>query len=1050
MLKLIPVLRFLAVCALSLWAQNAAAGSFACGSFFSTANNPVYVDTTNNTCHHNKGALQNGYKIDLSVAPGIGTVTVSYYRGGGLFRPAIQSLSCSVPGTRRGSSAIQFILPNDGSSVGMNCTLHFKFSSNGQTVDHSFNLSMSYGPPASTFPGPSAALLNSTVNVTSPPVPPTVTLSGLAGIIGPGPHPVTAQFSTSVTGFTAGDLNLINATVSNFRTVGPTGTANYAFDITPSASGTISVQVPAGSATNLAATPNTASNTLSAIADLTPPTATLSGLSGTVGAGGQTVTASFGEAVTGFTLSDLTLTNATASSLTIQITPGDYTFQVTPVASGAITVKISAGSVADSVGNVNSVSNTLTATADFTPPQPVLSGLTGTVYAGAVSPVTVTFLEDVTGFTLADVTVSGATVSNFLAASALSYSFDVTPTGAGPVSVSIDAGLMADLAGNLNTAATPLTATAVAPTPIAASFTFSPSAGPSPLIVGFTDSSTPTSGQTLTSWAWSFGDGFTSSLQNPVHYYPTQGVYTVTLQACDAIGCSTATGTVTVADSLLSLTPVLSGLTSPIGAPQTVTVTFPNDLDDTALGGLTLSDFSSTNLTLSALTLVSRGPLATDPQTFTLTATPIGSGPVSISLPAGRVKNRAGVSNSVSNTLNATADLTAPSVGITGLPAEITGPTSFAATITFSKAVTGFSAADITISGGAVTALSGSGAVYTASVSATGAADLTMSVAANVAQDAAGNGNVASATVSSLNVTAARTTATVAHFMQTRANALLSNQPALTDFLRGGAGGQFAAEVTRGGGSVVFDSGFGGPIWARLNANWSTDLGAPSQYVFGALGGHSRLSDTFLLGGMLQFDHLREVNGAAVSEGNGWLLGPYFVAKLPHQPLYFEGSLLYGQSANTVSPLGTYTDAFSTERWLATLGITGEITRGKLTLLPYLDAKYTSDSQAAYVDGFGNLIAAQTIGLAQVSAGLDVEVALNAVTTLKAGASGTWSYSSGSALAPGYQGGRARLSFGLAHRFARCGGLELSGFYDGIGAADFESYGAEFTWETCF
>ncbi len=226
--------------------------------------------------------------------------------------------------------------------------------------------------------------------------------------------------------------------------------------------------------------------------------------------------------------------------------------------------------------------------------------------------------------------------------------------------------------------------------------------------------------------------------------------------------------------------------------------------------------------------------------------------------------------------------------------------------------------------------------------------------------------------------------------MLTRAHALFSNQPDLAGFLPGGAG-QFAAEITRNGGSVAFGSGANGPIWARLNANWRTDMGAKSQYEFGVIGGYARLSPNLLLGVMVQFDTITETSGAATTRGTGWLIGPYFAAKLPGQPLYFGGSLLYGQTANTISPLGTYTDSFTTRRWLATLGVSGQIERGGLTLIPFLDAKYTSDAQAAYVDGFGNPIAAQTIGLAQAMAGLDFELGLNAKFTINGGVSGVWS-----------------------------------------------------------
>src|SRR3954467_11954153 len=56
--------------------------------------------------------------------------------------------------------------------------------------------------------------------------------------------------------------------------------------------------------------------------------------------------------------------------------------------------------------------------------------------------------------------------------------------------------------------------------------------GPTPLNVAFTDLST----NTPTSWAWDFGDGGTSTVQNPTHTYATPGTYTVTLVATNAQG----------------------------------------------------------------------------------------------------------------------------------------------------------------------------------------------------------------------------------------------------------------------------------------------------------------------------------------------------------------------------------------------------------------------------------------------------------------------------------------------------------------------------------
>ncbi len=61
------------------------------------------------------------------------------------------------------------------------------------------------------------------------------------------------------------------------------------------------------------------------------------------------------------------------------------------------------------------------------------------------------------------------------------------------------------------------------------------------LTVTFTDQSYDPDG-TVVSWLWDFGDGSTSTLQNPVHTYIGYGTYSVTLTVTDNEG---ATGTVT-------------------------------------------------------------------------------------------------------------------------------------------------------------------------------------------------------------------------------------------------------------------------------------------------------------------------------------------------------------------------------------------------------------------------------------------------------------------------------------------------------------------------
>ncbi|HNW38138.1 MAG TPA: PKD domain-containing protein, partial [Methanosarcina vacuolata] len=63
-------------------------------------------------------------------------------------------------------------------------------------------------------------------------------------------------------------------------------------------------------------------------------------------------------------------------------------------------------------------------------------------------------------------------------------------------------------------------------------FSASPTSGTAPLTVEFIDTSTGIP----TGWKWNFGDGKTSTIQNPSHVYSKAGNYTVKLTASNVAG----------------------------------------------------------------------------------------------------------------------------------------------------------------------------------------------------------------------------------------------------------------------------------------------------------------------------------------------------------------------------------------------------------------------------------------------------------------------------------------------------------------------------------
>jgi hypothetical protein len=285
---------------------------------------------------------------------------------------------------------------------------------------------------------------------------PSVELATTAGDPVGGSFPLTITFSEPVTGFTVDDLETTNATLTGFSGTG----TSYAVTVAPTADGTVSVEVPAAVATDGAGTGNLVSNTVTRTHDATRPSVDLTAPPGPVN-GPFEVTLTFSEPVTGLALSELEVTNGTATGLAGSGTT--YTVTVSPTADGTVTVGLPAAAADDAAGNASTVSNTLTRTADLGDPTVVLSAPAGP-HNGAFT-VTATFSEPVTGLTRDDVLVTNGAATS-LDGSGATYSFVVTPAADGTVTVALPGGSASDAAGNANPAATPLTRTydATAPT----------------------------------------------------------------------------------------------------------------------------------------------------------------------------------------------------------------------------------------------------------------------------------------------------------------------------------------------------------------------------------------------------------------------------------------------------------------------------------------------------------------------------------------------------------------------------------------------------------
>jgi parallel beta-helix repeat protein len=117
-----------------------------------------------------------------------------------------------------------------------------------------------------------------------------------------------------------------------------------------------------------------------------------------------------------------------------------------------------------------------------------------------------------------------------------------------------------------------------------AEFSASPTSGNAPMSVTFTTKSTGSPN----AWNWNFGDGTSSTQQNPVHNYSTAGNYTVALTVSNSAGSNTTTKSNYINVGQTAQKPVANFWGSPVSGRAPLNVTFT----DTTTGSPTQWNWS--------------------------------------------------------------------------------------------------------------------------------------------------------------------------------------------------------------------------------------------------------------------------------------------------------------------------------------------------------------------------------------------------------------------------------------------------------------------------
>ena len=585
---------------------------------------------------------------------------------------------------------------------------------------------------------------------------------------------VTITFSEAVSGFTNADLTIANGTLSAVSSSdgGITWTATF----TPTASIT--------DTTNLITLNNTGVSDLAGNAgsgttdsnnyaiDTLRPTATIV-VADTALRIGETslVTITFSEAVTGFSLADLTVANGTLSGLTTSdnIT---YTATLTPAAGITDTsnlITLDNTGVTDLAGNSGSgTTDSNNYVIDSQRPTATIVMSDPTLSAGETSLVTITFSEAVSGFTNADLSVPNGTLS---AVSSSDGGITWTATFTPNVGVNDTTNLIVlnntgitDLAGNAGTGTTnsanftintvlPTATIVVADTALKVGETSLVTITFSEAVTGFTNADLTIANGTLSAVSSSDG-GITWTATFTPASNVTDASNLITLDNSGVQNASGNAGSGTTDSNNYAIdterptaTIVLANPALGVGQTSLVTITFSE-----AVTGFTNADLTIANGTLSAVSSSDGGVTWT--ATFTPTAGITDTSNL-ITLDNTGVADLAGNSGSgTTDSNNYVIDSQRPTATIVMSDTDLRPGETSLVTITFSETVSGFDNSDLSVANGTLSNVSSSdgGITWTATFTPNiGVSDATNLIILNNAGIADLAGNAGTGTTSSTN-----------------------------------------------------------------------------------------------------------------------------------------------------------------------------------------------------------------------------------------------------------------------------------------------------------